>query len=185
MKVDHKESLADLDTKYFFLETLPNYFQNTNNKDFSNLRLNIRSLQKHFDDFKSFLSHLNFTFKVISFSETWHHDAKHAANFNLSNYQMINLHRQNGRAGGAASIFINESMDFKERKDLSISKNDSGILSIEITNKRKSIILRSVYRPPDSSQKECKNSLKAIFDNIRRNNKDLYLVGDFNINVLG
>ena len=90
MKVDPKESLADLDTKYFFLETLPNYFQNTNNKDFSILRLNIRSLQKHFDDFKSFLSHLNFTFKVISFSETWHHDAKHAANFNLSNYQMIN-----------------------------------------------------------------------------------------------
>ena len=29
-----------------------------------------------------------------------------------------------------------------------------------------------------------KNSLKPIFDNICRNNKDLYLVGYFNINVL-
>ena len=36
-----KESLADLDTKYFFPETLPDYFQNTNNKDFSILHLNI------------------------------------------------------------------------------------------------------------------------------------------------
>ena len=26
-----------------------------------------------------------------------------------------------------------------------------------------------------------KNSLKQIFSNIRRNNKDLYLVGDFNV----
>ena len=146
-----KESLADLDTKYFFPETLPDYFQNTTNKDFSILHLNIRSLQKHFDDFKSFLSHLNFTFKVICLSETWLHDAKHAASFNLSNYQMINLHRQNGRAGGGVCIFIHESIDFKERKDLSISKNDSEILSIEITNKTKNIILSSVYMPADSS----------------------------------
>ena len=48
-----EKSLADLGTKYFFPETLPDYFQN-NNKDFSILHLNIRSLQKHFDDFKRF-----------------------------------------------------------------------------------------------------------------------------------
>ena len=53
-----KESLADLDTNYFFPETLPDFFQNANNKDFSILHLNIRSLQKDFDDFKSFLLHL-------------------------------------------------------------------------------------------------------------------------------
>ena len=28
-----KESLADLDTKYFFPEMLSDYYQNTNNKD--------------------------------------------------------------------------------------------------------------------------------------------------------
>ena len=72
----------------------------------------------------------------------------------------------------------------KERKDLSISINDSEILSIEITNKTKNINLSSVYRLPDSSLKESKNSLKPIFDNICRNIKDLYLVRDFNINVL-
>ena len=76
-------------------------------------------------------------------------------------------------------------IDFKERKYLSISKNDSEIFSIEITNKTKNIILSSVYRPPDYSLKEFKNPLKPIFDNICRNSKDLYLVGDFNINVLG
>ena len=45
-----KWSLADLDTKYFFPETLPDYFQNI----FSILDLNIQSLQKHFDDLKVF-----------------------------------------------------------------------------------------------------------------------------------
>ena len=33
---------------------------------------------------------------------------------------------------------------------------------------KKNIILSSVYTPPDSSLKEFKNSLKSIFDNIRR-----------------
>ena len=96
---------------------------------------------------------------------------------------MINLHRQNVRAGGRVSLFIHKSIDFKERKDLTISKNDSETLSIEITNKTRNIILSSVYRPLNFSLKEFKNSLKPIFDNIRRNKKDLYLVGDFNINV--
>ena len=35
-----KESLADLDTKFFFLETLPDYLQK-NNKNFYILYLNI------------------------------------------------------------------------------------------------------------------------------------------------
>ena len=75
-------------------------------------------------------------------------------------------------------LFMN-LLDFKERKDLNISKNHSEIGSIEITNKTKNIILSSVYRPPASSLKELKSCLKPIFDNIRTNNKDLYLVGDF------
>ena len=75
-------------------------------------------------------------------------------------------------------LFMN-LLDFKERKDLNISKNDSEIGSIEITNKTKNIILSSVYRPPAASLKELESCLKPIFDNIRTNNKDLYLVGDF------
>ena len=114
-------------------------------------------------------------------SETWIHDAKHAASLNLSNYQMINLHRQNDRTGGGVCVFIHESIDFKERKDFSISKNDSEILQIEVTNKTKNIILSSVYRSLNSSLKEFKNSLKPIFDNIRRNNKDLYLIRDLTL----
>ena len=39
-----KKSLADLDTKYFFPETLPGCLQSTTNKKFSMLHLNILSL---------------------------------------------------------------------------------------------------------------------------------------------
>ena len=89
---------------------------------------------------------------------------------------MINPYRQIGRTGGGVCIFIHESIDLKERRESSNSKNDSEIRSNEITNKTKNIILSSVYEPPNSSLKELKSSLKPIFDNIRRNNKKLYLV---------
>ena len=114
-------------------------------------------MQKYFDDFKDFLWYVNLTFKVICLDETWLHDAKHAASFNLNNYQIINLYWQNDWVEGGLYVFIHESIDFKERKELSISKNDSEKLSIEITNKTKYIIL-SVYRPPDCSLKEFQSS---------------------------
>ena len=49
-----KKYLANLETIYFFPETLPNYFQN-NNKGFSVLLLNIQSFQKHSAELKTFL----------------------------------------------------------------------------------------------------------------------------------
>ena len=64
--------------------------------------MSIRNLQKPFVDFKSFLWHLNLTFRVICLSEKWLHYAKH---------------QQNGPAGGDVCIFIHETVDFKERKD--------------------------------------------------------------------
>ena len=97
---------------------------------------------------------------------------------------MINLHWQNGHAGGGVCIFIHESTYFMERKDLSISKSDSEILPIKITSKTKSILLSLAYRPTDLILKEFKSSLKPIFNNICRNNKDLYLVRYFNISNL-
>ena len=97
---------------------------------------------------------------------------------------MINLHQQNGRTRGGVLIFIDKSVDFKERKDLHNSNNDSEILSIEFPNKTKSVIFSSAYRLPDSSLKEFESSLKSIFDNIRRNNRGLFLVGDSGLNGL-
>lgn len=66
-----------------------------------------------------------------------HGSAKHAAKFNMSNYEIINLHQQNGRTVGGVCIFIRKFVDFKERKNLSISNNDSEILLSNLLTKQK------------------------------------------------
>ena len=62
-----KESFVDLDTKYFFPETLPNYFQNTNiiKVGLSASKNNvIRLIEKPFkSDRKYFLFHLKSYFR--------------------------------------------------------------------------------------------------------------------------
>ena len=55
----------------------------------------------------------------------------------MSNYEIINLHQQNDRTGGGVCIFIRKSVDFKERKNLSISNNDSEILLSNLLTKQK------------------------------------------------
>ena len=63
--------------------------------------MSIRNLQKPFVDFKSFLWHLNLTFRVICLSEKWFHYAKY---------------QQNGLAGGGVCIFIYETVRKKKTR---------------------------------------------------------------------
>ena len=50
--------------------------------------------------------------------------------------------------------------------------------------KQKISFLVQIIGHPILIQKNSKNSFKPIFDNVRRKNKGLCLIGDFNINVL-
>lgn len=69
--------------------------------NFSILHLNIRSLNKNFEDFKSFFLSLNFNYGVICLSETWCED--NIINFNtfqIQNYTLIHQERSYKNNGG-------------------------------------------------------------------------------------
>ena len=60
-----------------------------NSDDFSIIHLNIRSMNKNFDDFKLFLQSLKFQFKVICLSETWAENCiMNYSRFQISDYTM-------------------------------------------------------------------------------------------------
>ena len=48
----------------------------------------------------------------------------------------------------------------------------------------KSIVLSLTYRPPNGDPNELENHFKNILSKRETTNKELFLVGDFNINVL-
>ena len=156
-------------------------------KHFSILNLNIRSLNKNFDNLKILLNSLSFDFKIICLTETWCKDKNISNNslFQLPNYRVIHQIRNNNCNGGGVCIFIHESLNFKLRNDLSACDDNSEILSIEIINRTtKNIIINTIYRPPVGKIKPFKNTLKDILSKNSKSNKTRYLVGDLNLNVI-
>ena len=74
---------------------------------FSVLHLNIRSLNKNYENQKNLLGEINFCFKVICITESWYSDALHTNNrYQLPNYASIHQVRKNGKTVGSITIFF-------------------------------------------------------------------------------
>ena len=56
----------NLDTTYLLPEEAHNFFQNSKPDEFSVLHLNVRSLRKDFEEFKTLLYQMKFTFEIMS-----------------------------------------------------------------------------------------------------------------------
>ena len=165
-----------------------NNFQYTNRhiindlKDnFSLLHINSRSINKNFDSIDTLLNSLNnFSFSVIGISETWLH-TKSPNIFNIPNYHMIHDDRKRGRGGGVA-LYINSNFKYKIRKDICIEGTEN--IFIEIDNRfEKNIIIGILYRAPRENISNFLERIDEQLEKISRENKNIYLMGDFNIDL--
>ena len=177
---------SPFDTKYFNPNEIREGFECLCENGFSVLHVNIRSINKNFERFKSFYSKLNCTFSVICFSETCATDNSicNGSNFQIENYTILHQVRESGK-GGELTIFVHKEVYFKPRTDLSINSNDVESLCIEIHHKKdKNILFSVMYRPPNGDmtvfEKFCKNLLSAK----NKTSKNISFAGDLNINVL-
>ena len=113
------------------------------------LHLNIRSINKNFENFK-FLSNLNFSFSIICFPETWLNDSNvDNSNYELPNY--VSVHQiRNHYKGGGVSVYIHKNFEFKIRNDLSINSKDIESIGVELLyEKRRNTLFNVVYRQPN------------------------------------
>ena len=103
----------------------------------------------------------------------------------IPGYASLYQTRKNRRRGGLF-IFLLESLSYKVRDDLVV--NSSAIeccLYVEVFSKNsKSNVLNLTYHPPNGDPNELENDFKNILSKLEITNKELVLVGDFNINVL-
>ena len=88
------------------------------------------------------------------------------------------------RRGGGLCIFLLKSLSYKFRDDLAVNSSAIECLRVEVFNKNsKSIVLNLTYRPSNGDPNELENHFKNILLKREITNKELVLVGDFNINV--
>lgn len=151
--------------------------------NFSILNLNIRSLNNKIDDFKDFLNCTGVNFGIIGLVETWLKE-KPVDYFLLDGYTMEHKNR-NGKGGGGVCLYIKNDIKYKVRDDLAKINHPANVesLFIEIERpKSKNIVVGVLYRPPDQDLKEFNDFFDEMLTKATKNQKCIYMMGDFNIN---
>lgn len=175
----------NINSKYYTEEEFNNTLLEPNKSQlFSLFHLNIRSIQKNILEFSSYLENLNHEFSIIGLTETWISDSS-ASLFNLTGYLQRENYRKDKRGGGV-SLYIKNNLDFIERNDITIMNNFIETLFIEIKKEHtsKNIIVGVIYKPPTSPSDAFLDILNNILLKLQNEHKTIYIMGDFNINLL-
>ena len=160
---------------------------NIDNDCLSMIHFNARSLPKHLTEWNTYLNSLDIQFSAIGVSETW---------LNESNAQMHSFYgytyhyvTRDKKKGGGVSLFVKEDLSAIERPDICVIDPNIEAIFIEIPNemfcgKKNNVVIGTIYRPPNTDLHSFIQKLNDILSNLKLEKKQIYLMGDFNINIL-
>ena len=160
-----------------------NYSHNEMSTKLSCIHINSRSLCHNFDQICSFLNLLSYQPAIIGISETWINANSCLSLCNLENYVFINNPRKEKRGGGVG-IYIRNDINYTRRLDLDINTCFLESIFIEIKNHNCSTLICVMYRPPNQAIDDFLSTLDELLQVINREKSILYMLGDFNLNLL-
>ena len=147
--------------------------------------INACSLNKNFDDLEYLLKCTNKSFDVIAVSETRiSKKTSLTCNINLKNYSFESTPTES--SAGGTLLYISNRLSYKPRFDLNIvKKNQVESTFIEIINTKKTnIVVGCIYKHPNMDVLEFNNHLNQMLEKVSKEQKQIFLLGDFNINLL-
>ena len=181
----HESNLIN-STKYFLLDDIKDIKKSLSGDTFSLCSFNINSLSKHFNEFINDIFYFNdnevLNFDVYGFTETKITDEiEHL--FELPNYHMYTYNCR--RNSGGVALYVNGRIsDHKERLDLRRSMESFECLFVEFNSKPCPTICGIIYHRPGVNNNEFISELSSILSLIISENKNIHLMGDFNVDLL-
>ena len=158
-----------------FLKTLSSI---PNERGFKMAFLNIVSLPKNIDEIN--FSMTNKFIDLIAFNET-RLDANITDNIiNLDGYDIVRKDRS--RNGGEVCIYLRSSINYKVRNDLVPTELEAVCVEI-IKPHSKPFLVTTVYRTL-SALSEFFDHFKKLIKAVDNENKEMYILGDLNCNML-
>ena len=125
-------------------------------------------------------------FNAICISETSQpNESDFVRNVNINNYCKLYTTETLTGKGGVA-IYIKDNLETIERNDLKIKDVEYETVWVEIKNKReKNILIGCIYRHPHmNNMDDFINYMEKTLSKINKENKEVYITGDFNIDLL-
>ena len=150
------------------------------------MQLNMFSLALQIDKRKLFLSLIKTKFDIICISESRITKSNSlTTNFNIPGYNFEHTPAES-KAGGLL-MYISNKISYKMRNDLNIycSKQlESVFIEVLIPNKQNQLI-GTVYKHPSMNVSKFNlEYLTDILTKIKNENKNIMLIGDFNVNLI-
>ena len=159
--------------------------QYANQSNIKMAHLNIRSLKsrEHF----ILLQHTieEHKFDIFTLSETWLDSTVDSRVMQIPGFQFFRQDRGDHKSGGGLGIFIRDTFEVSCFEELSTVSNDNfQQLWIKVqVQKCKSLILCTVYRPPNTSM-ACIEALTCNFAELLHLGYDIIILGDLNCDLL-
>ena len=154
---------------YLELEEILNLNPKENN--LTMLQLNIRSMLGKQNELNSILNTLytNKSLpKILLLSET-HLTKSKLRHLDIPNYQTLSRNRQS-KGGGGVAICVHNSLKYKRRLDLDeyYAEHFECIFIEHTTRNHKTLIIGSLYRPPNTKSSEFIRQYKKLIQNLQK-----------------
>ena len=177
--------LDTMECLYYNESSFNEVFKHTDNLSF--IHINICSIPKNFQYFDLFLNNLKHKFPIICCSESWF-KASSKDRYTPKHFSHVYDFRPKKRGGGT-SIFIKNGIEYESRDDLKLDlhTNLANSCFIEINkqciNSPRNVVVGCIYKTPHLSITEFNDKFNDLLNIVSRENKDIYLLGDYNINI--
>ena len=163
-----------------------NFYDLNRTKGLKIVHLNVRSLIPKIEQLKLIFAHSNID--ILTVSETWLKPTINTQVVDIPGYTCRRLDRDSNRSdktrGGGLATYIKNSLaaDVKSLATHSHSDNQLEVQWLEIGRERaRNLLIANVYRPPQGDVKKAMKTLDTTIKNIHTPRKELFILGDFNI----
>ena len=177
--------LSDKTFPLIFQNVKPCQYINVNNislktNDMIFLHVNIRSLQKNYDELYQFVSELPLKPLIICITET---KLKGIADVNISLPGYVFIHENSSTNAGGVGIYISRNLCFEKNFNGILPDSESLWIKVKFPNSSISHLIGTIYRDRTKNIKGFTDSLNDILSEINKSRANYFIFGDLNINT--
>ena len=179
---DYDQNISSmLHSKYYSVDS---FQQLKNHNNLNIFHSNVNGLESKFDSLHEFLSGTSSASDIVAITET----SEQSDNFFISNVSLEGYtpyYTPTNSSKGGTAIYVNSNFNSFERFDLKIQSDMFESVWVEIPNRAsKNILCGCIYRHPTYEISDFLVYMESVMKIAANEGKEVYICGDFNINLL-
>ena len=144
--------------------------------------LNVQHITNKIDQIRLYLEKDIKIIDVLCLTETFFSQKDAKSKFSMKGYKTERKDRHD-KCGGGILFYINKEHKYVRRNDLECEDLEVMWIELKVGNRRP-LLISTVYRPP-SAKSVWFDSFEKMIEKVYMSDMDFYILGDFNINLMG